>query len=295
MPVDINSDQFEQAVIQRSRKVPVLVDFWAAWCGPCRVLGPVLEKVEADLGGKFELVKVDTEKNQDLAGRFQISGIPACKLFFGGEIIGEFTGALPEPQILRFLEEHIPDPKLQNWQAMADRGEAREAATQILAEENPVTKKAPQEIVWQAACQDMATLAALLEKNGRSGEADFREVLTRIHTWLDGLADQLGSPLTDQKTRLKKVLEPWSAPERLARAGEEERGELLAYLRLCEPVEALSTDRIRESLDFFLSQLSQADKKEQGKEGLLAAFALLGEQNSLVAEYRRKMAGLLFV
>ena len=89
---DVNEPAFEAEVIARSREVPVVVDFWAAWCGPCRVLGPILEREIAALGGRVELVKVDTDANPALAQRYDIRGIPAVKAFSGGEVTREFVG-----------------------------------------------------------------------------------------------------------------------------------------------------------------------------------------------------------
>ena len=103
-------DNFDQQVLERSRELPVLVDFWAAWCGPCRVLGPVLEAMASQTDGRWELAKVDTETHQDVAARYGIRSIPAVKLFVDGEVVDEFVGALPEPQIRAWLERLLPRP-----------------------------------------------------------------------------------------------------------------------------------------------------------------------------------------
>jgi putative thioredoxin len=104
---------FEVEVLQRSHSVPVLVDFWAPWCGPCRALGPVLERLTAQAGGRWVLVKVNTDMHPDLAARYHVASIPTVKLFRQGRVVDEFVGAMPEAYIRQWLDTALPSPHVQ--------------------------------------------------------------------------------------------------------------------------------------------------------------------------------------
>jgi putative thioredoxin len=105
---DATEATFEQDVVERSRRLPVVVDFWAAWCGPCRMLTPLLEQAVTERDGKIALAKVDTDANQRLAAQFRIQGIPAVKAFRDGQVVAEFTGAQPPAVVARFLDALLP-------------------------------------------------------------------------------------------------------------------------------------------------------------------------------------------
>ena len=123
--IDVTIANFEAEVIEASMHTPVLVDFWAPWCGPCKVIGPLLEKLETAYAGRFKLVKIDSDQEQQLAGAFGIRSIPTCVLLKNGQPVDGFMGALPEGQIRAFLDKHVPGEA--ELQAEADEAEAMDA------------------------------------------------------------------------------------------------------------------------------------------------------------------------
>jgi len=122
--MDVTMENFEADVIGASQTTPVLVDFWADWCAPCKSLGPVLEKLEADYAGRFKLVKINADTQQQLAGAFGVKSLPTCILLMGGRPVDGFMGALPEGKVREFLDKHLPSDN--ELAAQADAQEAEQ-------------------------------------------------------------------------------------------------------------------------------------------------------------------------
>ena len=136
--INVTIETFDQEVVADSMHTPVLVDFWAPWCGPCKVIGPLLEKLEVAYEGRFKLVKIDSDQQQELSQAFGVRSIPTCVLMVGGKPVDGFTGALPEGQLKAFLDKHLPSEQeleaesdAQDAQALLAAGDPRAALNKL--------------------------------------------------------------------------------------------------------------------------------------------------------------------
>lgn len=130
--MDVTTETFERDVIERSRELPVVVDFWAAWCGPCRTLGPMLEREAEARAGDVALAKVDVDGNQELSRRYGIQGIPAVKAFRNGQVVDEFVGALPPAAVAQFLDGLTgPSPVERVLAELSETGDAPEVVAAL--------------------------------------------------------------------------------------------------------------------------------------------------------------------
>jgi putative thioredoxin len=181
MVKDVDEASFQQEVIERSKEVPVVVDFWAEWCGPCRTLGPAIEQAVDERDGKVELAKVDVDSNQQLAATFRVQGIPAVKAFVDGEMVDEFTGALPPAQIDAFLDRIVPAPEktAEEIEEELDSNEfvvaGREARAQLEESENPPVEAFK---AWDEGDHEFAF--DLLQKEVEVADPERRDLLRRL-------------------------------------------------------------------------------------------------------------------
>jgi putative thioredoxin len=286
--IDANQTSFSRDVIEASREVPVLVDFWAPWCGPCRMLGPMLEKLEAEYGGRFRLVKVNSDENPELAAQFRVRSIPYVVAFVDGQPVDAFVGVLPEGQLRAFLAKLLPDPsEIERRKALklADAGAWDEAAAALRASIalDPGNDAAP---------LDLATL--LLERmpppvtEARINEA--REVLAHVSA-----AAKLEARYRALQTHLDSLAQAARLPsvDELQRRIEAQPGDLQARLDLARLY--IAQRRFEPALEQLLEIVSR-DRKfgdDIGRKTMLAVFEMAADQPALVSQYRRRLAAEL--
>lgn len=277
--IDVNERTFEQDVLARSQEVPVVVDFWAPWCGPCRVLGPVLERLASEAAGAFVLAKVNVDENQRLAMSYQIQGIPAVKAFRNGRVVDEFSGALPESQVRAWLKQIAPAPA----DRLAEEAETLEASD---TQEAMARYRSALEFDPHHAASLFGLGRLLITTGDLTGADLLREVPagTPFHPRaqaLLGLADFLTEAADTNQSVLSEQVQ--QNPNDL-----EARYRLAAHL--------VGAGRYAEAMQQLLDIVmrNRAFHNDGARRVLLALFENLGNEHPLVAEYRRKLANALF-
>ena len=278
---DASLPSFEQDVIMKSKEVPVLVDFWAPWCGPCKTLGPLLEKLAGEFAGGFLLAKVDVDQEQQLAGYFQVKSVPTVMLVKDGQIVDGFPGALPEGQLREFLKHHGVEPKA-DVEPAADVGTAPLDPHQEVLRLRAAVHAEPENDLLKL---DLAL--ALLNTGG----------VTEAEKLLDALPADLSSDdrVIKARARLDFAALLKDAPPRqpLEAAIAADPGDLRARHLL--GVRLLVEGETEAGLQQFIEML-QRDRSYQDqlpRKTLIDAFRIIDDPE-LVGSYRRKMASLLF-
>ncbi len=272
---DVDGASFQQGVVHRSHEVPVVVDFWAAWCGPCRVLGPLLERLAEEHQGSFELVKVDVDRNPDLAAQFGIQGIPTVVGFREGSPVHRFTGALPEQALRQWLSQLLPteaDRKVEEARDAIISGDtaAAEARFREALEEEPRHQEAGTGLAALLLAERRAEEAlAILDPLSPTAEVQRLQAVGR-------LASTEGGDIAELESRLRHDPKDEEARLRLAQA--------LASRAEFEP-----------ALDHLLFVVrARQDRKDEARQAMLDIFEVLGNEHRLTGTYRRQLASELF-
>lgn len=277
--IEVFEENFEQEVIERSRKLPVVVDFWAPWCGPCRTLGPLLERLAGEFAGQFVLAKINVDENPLLAQAFRVQSIPYVVALRDGRVVAQFVGAQPEAAVREFLAALLPS----DAERLAARGQARLAAGQ----------KAQAESLFRQALEKdprcgsaLVGLARLLLERGEEEEA--KALLERVVS--DPWRAQAERVLAELRLRQEGVADEASLRERLAK----NPADLEARLQLGKRLAA--EGRYAEALEELL-EVVRRDRNFQdqaARKAMLDIFQVLGSGNELAERYRAELANVLF-
>lgn len=281
---DATTEGFETDVLQKSLQVPVLVDFWAEWCGPCKTLGPILEKLAADYNGAFVLAKVDVDKEQQLGAAFQVRSIPTVFLVKDGQLVDGFPGALPEGEVRQFLKHHGIEPAA----AIAEEDAAPEAPAPIDPHAEVMRLRKAVESESDKAELKLDLALALLQTGG-AREAE---------QLLDGLPANLAVDDRAIKARARlgfaALLIDAPPPEVLEAAIAVNPDDL--HARHLLGVHRIVGGDAEVGLEQFIEMLRRNREFENSlpKKALIDAFRII-DDDDLVGRYRRKMSSLLLV
>ncbi|WP_312913586.1 thioredoxin [Stenotrophomonas sp.] len=279
---EATTETFEAEVLQKSLQTPVLVDFWATWCGPCKSLGPILEKLAGEYNGAFELAKVDVDKEQQIAAAFQIRSVPTVFLIKDGQIVDGFPGAMPEGQLREFLTQHG-----------------------VTALEAPATEDTPAEALPLDPQAEVAALREAITAEPDKAELKLDLALALIKTGataeagplLDALPANLATDDRSIRARARlgfgNALQGAPAADTLASRIQADGNDLEA--RYQYGIHQLLGGNDEAALEQFIEMLriDRSFRDNLPKKALIDAFRVI-EDEDLVGRYRRRMSSLLF-
>jgi len=281
--VDVDTANFNEVVIEGSKKAPVIVDFWAPWCAPCRALKPVLEKLAAEYQGRFTLAKINSDENQTLAIQYGVRGIPNVKAFVDGKLADEFSGALPEAAVREFIDRLIPSPaevlRLQATAIYRKTGNAQQAL----------------ELLAQASAMDAGNETVRIDSAEILIDSGKIEEARRLLETLSPLA-QMEERVAALKARIEFAASASSAPDadslrqRIARDANDLEARLqLAKLCVANRDYAAALDELLE-----IVRRDRSFRDDIARKTMLQVFSLLGNQGELVSEYRKRLASAMY-
>ncbi len=276
---DVGTNGFAQDVLDESFRRPVVVDFWAPWCGPCRVLGPVLEQLASDFGGRWLLAKLNTDENQDLSAQFGIRGIPAVKAFVQGEVVEEFVGALPRAEVQRWLERFV--------RGAAD--EKADEADRALAAGDPATARLLYKEALQAKPRmgraQLGLARVCFAESDWDGATDALEDLALMEP--DAFSQEISA------LRLQIDAQRGGGLEAAKREAAQHADDPEAQVRLAKALAA--SGKHEEALALFLSviQKQRSGPGEEARQGMVEVFGVLGMRHPLSEKYRAELAQIL--
>ena len=275
--LDVGLADFNQHVIEESKLRPVVVDFWAPWCGPCKTLKPILEKIAAEYGGKFLLAKVNADDNQELAARYGVRGIPSVKAFVNGEAVDEFSGALPEGEVRAFLDRLVP--------SQADELRQQAAAARMAGDVTSALK-----LLAEASRLDPGHIGVRLDAAEIMLDLNEADEARRL---IGSVPDDADSRVPALKARLQFMGAAGEDEAALSARVAANENDLEARLKLANLWVAAG------NYEAGMEQLLEIVRRDRGfgddigRKTLLSVFNLLGG-GELVSRYRRLLASALY-
>ena len=275
--VDVSEADFDYEVLAYSQQAPVVVDFWAEWCVPCRVLGPILERTAQEANGSFRLARVNVDDNPNLALRFLVRSIPAVKAFKGGKMVAEFFGSQPEPKVREFLRALVP----------SQDDLTLEKAFSLLQMQQPKSaEKAFREVLEKTPDNTVAQLGLVKSLLIQGRAIECQGLLRNFPASREYSSAETIRPLTDALVRLEYG--------NLTASDMENENNLDAAYR--NSMRLFQRGNIPATLDGLLDILRQEKRYREGevRRVILGIFELLGESHPLIRQYRNELASVLF-